>query len=593
MRDNFDIFAQAEAAFGRGDNDAALALILQMEAARARPASLFHLKGLILRRLGRLQEACHALETASALDPNNPQIANNLGNAMGAAQNGSGAIAAYRRALTLAPDFADARLNLAITLHRLGDMVQARTQFQLLARDPPATARYWNALATLERDAGNLVAARHAYEQAHRVQPGSPVTNLGLAQIMLEQGDDAAVPRFSALHAAYPNDLQILMGLTDALEAQGDPAAIDLLASAVKGNPQWVAGHRRLARMRAEAGQPDCARSFAEAAADSAPFYLEWANCLAHAGRHHDALAIGQQAIERGHMSPQMVLGMALWSSEVGEAARAEQWFATLDPAQEDVAAMRARHYLRQGDPARAAALLEPILLDGQHDDVAGWSYLGLAWRLLDDTRCAWLFGDPPLHSVRQLAIEPAMLEEIADHVRRLHRTRQHPLSQSLRGGTQTRGRLFDNPAPPVQHLRAALNRAVADFVAALPPYDPAHPLLRHRDAPVRFAGSWSVRLMGGGFHIHHIHKEGWLSSACYLALPDKTDDNAPLHAGWLAIGSAPEELALQLEPLTLVRPQIGELALFPSYAFHGTLPFARGERLTVAFDIIADNRTP
>lgn len=592
MQDNFNtIFAQAEAAFGRGDNEAALALVMRMEASHIRSANLFHLKGLIFRRLGRVQDACHALETAVTLAPADPQIANNLGNAMGAAGNGKGAVAAYRRALALALDFVDARLNLAITLHRLGDFAQARTQFQTLARHKPATARFWNALAALERDCGDLVAARHAYDQAHRVQPGSPVTSLGLAQVMLEQGDPAAAPCFAALHAAYPGDLQIVMGLADALEAQGDPTAIDLLANAVRGHPDWVDGHRRLARMRAEVGDTDCARSFAEVDGATAPFHLEWANSLAHAGQHRDALLVGERAIQRGHASPQLALGMALWSSEAGDTACAEHWFSTLDPAMDDVAAMRARHYLRQGDPARAAALLEAVLLDGQRNDVAGWAYLGLAWRLLDDARAAWLYGDPPFQGVRQLAIEPALLSEVAGHVRQLHRTRHHPLSQSLRGGTQTRGRLFDNPSPPIQRLRAALDHAVTDFIGALPPYDPIHPLLRHRNAAGRFAGSWSVRLTGGGFHIHHIHNQGWLSSACYLALPDIANGNDPADAGWLAIGSAPEELALPIAPLTLVRPKIGEVALFPSYAFHGTLPFTRGERLTVAFDIVADYR--
>lgn len=590
MQDNLNtIFAQAEAAFGRGDNEAALALVLRIEASNVQSAPLSHLKGLIFRRLDRIHDACEALEKAAALAPTDPQIANNLGNAMGAALNVDGAIAAYRRALTIAPDFADARLNLAITLHRLGDLAAARTEFQLIAQHNPTTARFWNALAALERDSGDLVAARQAYEQAHRVQPGSPVTGLGLAQVTLEQGDLAAVNHFATLHSFYPDDLQIIMGLADALEAQGDPTAIERLAAAVRKRPDWVEGHQRLTRMRAEAGDENCARSFAEANGDSPSFHLEWANSLAHAGRHQDALLVGERAIQRGLVSPQLALGMALWSSDAGDAARADHWFARLDPAQSGVAAMRARHYLRLGDPVRAAALLEPGLLNGGQNDVAGWAYLGLAWRLLDDKRSAWLFGEPSFHAVRQLPIDSALLEDIADEVRNLHRTRHHPLSQSLRGGTQTRGRLFDNPSPLIHHLYLAVRCAVTDFVATLPPCDPTHPLLRYRDAPIRFAGSWSVRLTGGGFHIHHIHNAGWLSSACYLTLPNVFDDEN--HAGWLAIGSAPAELAIPIEPLALVRPKIGELALFPSYAFHGTLPFSQGERLTVAFDIVPDHR--
>jgi hypothetical protein len=36
------------------------------------------------------------------------------------------------------------------------------------------------------------------------------------------------------------------------------------------------------------------------------------------------------------------------------------------------------------------------------------------------------------------------------------------------------------------------------------------------------------------------------------------------------------------------VTPTIGQLALFPSYLWHGTVPFTdEAERLTVAFDIV------
>jgi hypothetical protein len=38
------------------------------------------------------------------------------------------------------------------------------------------------------------------------------------------------------------------------------------------------------------------------------------------------------------------------------------------------------------------------------------------------------------------------------------------------------------------------------------------------------------------------------------------------------------------------VRPELGLLVLFPSYFWHGTLPFhSEQPRLTVAFDVVPD----
>ncbi len=92
------------------------------------------------------------------------------------------------------------------------------------------------------------------------------------------------------------------------------------------------------------------------------------------------------------------------------------------------------------------------------------------------------------------------------------------------------------------------------------------------------------VRLTAQGFHVSHVHPRGWLSSAFYVSLPPGV--GAESHDGWLAIGVPPAELELGLPPLRLIRPQPGRLALFPSMMWHGTLPFADGERLTIAFDV-------
>jgi hypothetical protein len=101
------------------------------------------------------------------------------------------------------------------------------------------------------------------------------------------------------------------------------------------------------------------------------------------------------------------------------------------------------------------------------------------------------------------------------------------------------------------------------------------------------FGPSWSVRLAGGGFHAAHFHPGGILSSACYISLPDDLP-GSPEKSGWLEIGRPPPELGLDLPPLATFEPKAGHLVLFPSYLFHGTRPFAGGERLTVAFDLVA-----
>lgn len=87
------------------------------------------------------------------------------------------------------------------------------------------------------------------------------------------------------------------------------------------------------------------------------------------------------------------------------------------------------------------------------------------------------------------------------------------------------------------------------------------------------------------GFHSDHVHSQGWISSALYVALPGQTPEGASRHEGWLSLGEA-RDLVPGLDPVRLVEPRPGRLVLFPSTMWHGTRPFPAGERLTAAFDI-------
>ena len=105
-------------------------------------------------------------------------------------------------------------------------------------------------------------------------------------------------------------------------------------------------------------------------------------------------------------------------------------------------------------------------------------------------------------------------------------------------------------------------------------------------------SGAWSVRLGSGGHHADHVHPHGWLSSACYIALPPTlgsgTGSDRAARAGWLRFGQPSFPTAPALEPDLWVKPERGRLVLFPAYLWHGVEPFeSESPRLSVAFDIV------
>ncbi|QYO64767.1 putative 2OG-Fe(II) oxygenase [Leptolyngbya sp. 7M] len=94
------------------------------------------------------------------------------------------------------------------------------------------------------------------------------------------------------------------------------------------------------------------------------------------------------------------------------------------------------------------------------------------------------------------------------------------------------------------------------------------------------------MRLEKAGYHIAHVHPDGWISSAFYFVVPDC--DPGAADGGLLALGGAPEELGLDIKPRRIVRPTPGWLCLFPSMVWHETTPVqVDAERLTTAFDVV------
>ncbi|HEY1313069.1 MAG TPA: putative 2OG-Fe(II) oxygenase, partial [Steroidobacteraceae bacterium] len=216
------------------------------------------------------------------------------------------------------------------------------------------------------------------------------------------------------------------------------------------------------------------------------------------------------------------------------------------------------------------------------------------AWRLLGDAGYAALCDYQNL--VLPLELEaptawPDLASFLADlnvALNRLHDPHGHPLLfQSLRHGTETTQDLARSTDPTIQALFASFAAPIRRYLEKVGPG--ADPLRRRNHGRWRFNGSWSVRLRSAGHHTNHVHPRGWLSSACYIALPDSMNDGNTTD-GILTFGEPGIATAPTLASEYSVRPRVGMLVLFPSYFWHGTLPFRSAQpRLTVAFDVVPD----
>lgn len=451
----------------------------------------------------------------------------------------------------------------------------------------PGDARMWQMLALALRDIEDLAPAVEAIERAAALAPRDPLIAHTRARAALEAGLPSA-HLFESARRLTPQDSGLLLGQAAALFAEGRlDDAILLVEERLSAQPEWLEGHATAARLRWMRGERDTfVASFEQAltAVPAAlPLWRELIDTLMHAALYERALETLARARRLAGEHRAFDALETVCRAEKGETEAADRLFATLGPIEHVTMATRyMRHLLRSGRPEEAAAFAEPWLR--RDPDYLLVPYLSAAWRLTNDARWEVLEGDPRLIGVYDIGDSLPSLEALGERLRALHLSLHHPLEQSLRGGTQTDGPLFSRIEPEIKALRGAIVAAVERHVAQLPPHQRGHPTLIARRGPIRFAGSWSVRLTGEGFHINHVHPQGWISSAFYIALPDDAM-GGPDHAGWLSIGEV-SELGLDLPSIRLIEPKPGRLVLFPSTMWHGTRPFAAGERLTVAFDV-------
>ena len=255
-------------------------------------------------------------------------------------------------------------------------------------------------------------------------------------------------------------------------------------------------------------------------------------------------------------------------------------------PDQDDVVATHVTALLANEKALPALRLIEKL----RARQPANQYFIALqatAWRLCGDERYYQYFNYEEL--VWAASLEPprgwstleSYLEDLGRALTESHCYREHPFFLSVRHGSQIASiTKSDNPAM----------RAYREAVRG--PLEKYFERLGHGDDPLRerFTGdgdileAWSVLLPPSGFHVNHVHPEGWVSSACHIQ-PAAEDPENP-RAGWLKFGEPGCATVPALPAERHIKPEAGQMIMFPSYMWHGTEPFTKGRaRLTVAAD--------
>jgi len=566
------------------------------------------LMGVVRLRQKRLDDAEALFRQVLKKQPDQPSTLFYLGNAQRDKGSIADAITSYRQALRVRPGFTDAELALAAALRQIGQLDEAKIIYQRIAARAPESAEAASGLGGVLNELGDYAEAERVLAAALNL-PATPEliaeieNGLGTAKLSGRNFAEA-LPHFERAIALVPDHPAAGKNRARVLEYLNQPVrAVDAYRRVLANNPLDLKTHLLLNELLHRSGDSaGMLRSYDEAgrARPSSPVPpTAKGDQLLLLERPVEAAESYRRALrlKPDHMPAHIGLGRAL--SALGESDIALKEFETAQkifPDDPDFDTAFAYALLRAGDASKALKHAErAIAMAPIHQ--AALAVLGLCYRARKDGR------EEVLNNYEQLVqifdLEPpagydsiaAFHGELRAHLDVLHGQSREFFSQTLRGGTRTVEDIFELHHPLRDRLKQRIAEAMGRYTGAMAE-STDHPFLsRRQDGAFRFSGSWSSRMCGGGFHVNHIHN-GWISSVYYVDVPEIVAD-VKAHQGWLKFGEPSADLGFGDAARRLVQPKPGRLVLFPSYLWHGTVPFNSHEtRMTIAFDAMPFQKT-
>jgi tetratricopeptide (TPR) repeat protein len=564
-------------------------------------ADVMHLAAMAHKADGAIDKAIDYFIKSIDINDNQAQVHNNLANAYKQNLNSKLAEKHYKKAISLHPSYIDALKNLGLLYLNQQELGLAKNNFEqvlLLSKNDVS------ALTSL----GNIFKAQHEfqtaikyYQQALMVKPNyvNALHNLGVAYRM--SGDFLlAIDCFKKAQVIAPNLAELDYNEANAQFDMGNyQEAEQAYWRSLHKAPDNCEVHETLNEFYWQIGKKsEFGKSFKlaiEYAPKNSLLRHAYAESLLSAGNQAHAIIIVEQALKL-EKTPDLLHLKGKLLASAGDIKAAVLL----------IESSLLEHYKL----SNALDLIELLIIDFDYEKALLQiayaeriapknqlliAYKSICWRLTNDERYEWLVDYQKHIQIYDIPVpkgyssRAAFLDELKGVLLSMHQTEHEPLKQTLKFGTQTPGRLFHKPIKQIVELKNAFEVVTREYISALPK-DNLHPLLSRRTEQISFAGSWSVKLKPNGFHVNHVHPEGWLSSAFYVQVPDFSHyPQTSEYAGAIKFGESSMQLKDREKIARIVTPKPGMIVIFPSYVWHGTVPFNGPEglfRLTAPCDI-------
>ena len=276
-------------------HDAGLALI--RESIALHPNAIYYNNlGNMLRDSGARDEAVQAYRSAISLKADYAEAYSNLGNVLRENGDAKGALEQCARALELHPGYAQAYNNLGNALKDLGELEAAAASYgKAIAANPNFVEAHMN-LGHVRRAQGDLDGAAASYRSSAALAPQMAAAHDGLGGLALFRGEvNAAIEHYRRVVALDPQSAQACNTLGNALNAAGRVGeAIPVYEQAIALDPEFPDAWHNLANALRRQGVPTravvCARRAIELRGDTPSFHNNLGAILADLSQFDAAL---------------------------------------------------------------------------------------------------------------------------------------------------------------------------------------------------------------------------------------------------------------------------------------------------------------
>ena len=218
---------------------------------------IWNILGASRSQIGMLEEAIDAYKKTISLKPDYAEAYSNMGVAYRNMGKPDEAIDAYKKAISIYPDYAEAYNNLGNVLQNTGQLDKAIAAYKKVSFFKPNDANVHYNLAAAFKDQGNLEEAIKAYNKTLKIKPDHAEAYNNLGIVLKDQGKlDEAIDAHKQSILLKPLDAKAYFNLGNVLREQLElDEAIEYYSKSISIKPDYADAYNNIGTVYHKSGR--------------------------------------------------------------------------------------------------------------------------------------------------------------------------------------------------------------------------------------------------------------------------------------------------------------------------------------------------